>query len=134
MVEMELCKIKIDEKRDIQTIVLKEKFGKRLLSIGIGIPEVNAIKMKISGIIPPRPLTHDLLMNTIHHLGANVEKIIIDRLEFNTFYAKIMLRTDHEQVKEVDARPSDSIALALRVNAPIFAAEEVLRQVAISSD
>ena len=134
MVEMELYKIRIDERKDIQTIVLKEKNGKRLLSIGIGIPEVNAIKMRISGIKPPRPLTHDLLRNTIHHLGADVDKVIIDKLEFNTFYAKIILKTDHNQIKEIDARPSDSIALALRTEAPIFAAEEVLRMVAAFSD
>ena len=134
MIEMELYKIKIDERKDIQTIVLKEKNGKRLLSIGIGIPEVNAIKMKISGINPPRPLTHDLLRNIIHHLGADVDKVIIDKLEFNTFYAKIILKADHNKIKEIDARPSDSIALALRMEAPIFAAEEVLRMAAAFSD
>lgn len=134
MVEMELRRVKIDERKDIQTIVLKEKHGKRQLSIGIGIPEVNAIKLKLSDITPPRPLTHDLLNNVIQHLGATVEKVVIDKLEFNTFYAKVILRTDHDQVKEIDARPSDSIALALRAKAPIFAAEEVLRVVAAFSD
>ncbi len=134
MVEMELRRVRIDEKKDIQTIVLKEKHGKRQLPIGIGIPEVNAIRLKLSGITPPRPLTHDLLNNMIQHLGATVQKVIIDKLEFNTFYAKVILRTDHDQVKEIDARPSDSIALALRANAPIFAAEEVLRVVTAFSD
>lgn len=134
MVEMELYRVKIDEKKDIQTIVLKEKHGKRQFSIGIGIPEVNAIKLKLSGITPPRPLTHDLLSNTIQHLGAAVEKVVINKLEFNTFYAKIILKTDHDQVKEIDARPSDSIALALRTGSPIFADEEVLRVVAAFSD
>lgn len=134
MVEMELRRVRIDEKKDIQTIVLKEKHGKRQLSIGIGIPEVNAIRLKLSDITPPRPLTHDLLNNVIQHLGATVEKVVIDKLEFNTFYAKVILRIDNDQVKEIDARPSDSIALALRAKAPIFAAEEVLRVVATFSD
>lgn len=134
MVEMELFKIKIDEKRDIQTIILKEKEGNRLLSIGIGIPEVNAIKMKISGITPPRPLTHDLLRNTIQELGAELEKVVIDRLEFNTFYAKLILKLDHKEVKEIDARPSDSIALALRAGVPIFVSGEVLKMVASYGD
>ncbi|MEA3328606.1 MAG: bifunctional nuclease family protein [Candidatus Omnitrophota bacterium] len=130
MVEMELFKIKINEKSDIQTIVLKEKSGKRLFSIGVGIPEINAIKLKAVGAIPPRPLTHDLLNNVIRQLNARIEKIIIDKLELNIFYAKIILQTGNNGIKKIDARPSDSIALALRAKAPIFTAEEVLEAVA----
>jgi len=132
MVEMELCKIKVDEKSDIQTIILKEKKGDRLLAIGIGIAEVNAIKMKLVGVVSPRPLTHDLLNNVIKQLNAAVQKIIIDRLEFNTFFAKIILKVNDNQTKEIDARPSDSIAVALRSNSPIFVSEDVLKAVAAS--
>ena len=132
MVQMEVSKIRIDERRGEQVVVLKEREGHRLLPIIIGISEVTAIKMKISGIQPPRPLTHDLLRNTITQLNATLSKVVINKLEFNTFFAKLVLDTKDGGVEEVDARPSDSIALALRAEAPIFVAEDVLNQVASS--
>ena len=132
LVEMEVSKIRIDERRGEQVVVLKERGGNRFLPIIIGISEVTAIKMKISGIQPPRPLTHDLLKDTIAQLGATLQRIIITKLEFNTFFAKLILQTRDGEVREVDARPSDSIAVALRADAPIFVAEEVLNQVASS--
>ena len=132
LVQMEVSKIRIDERRGEQVVVLKERGGTRFLPIIIGISEVTAIKMKISGIQPPRPLTHDLLKETIAQLGATLQRIIITKLEFNTFFAKLILQTRDGEVHEVDARPSDSIAVALRADAPIFVAEEVLNQVASS--
>lgn len=134
MVEMELNKIRIDEKRGEQVIVLKEKKGNRLLPIIIGIQEATAIKMEISGFEPPRPLTHDLMRNIITNLGAKLEKVVVEKLEENIFYAKLVITLDHNQQTEIDARPSDSIALALRSNAPIYVAEKVLEQVALSGD
>lgn len=125
MVEMELNKIRIDENRGEQVIVLKEKNGERIMPIVIGIMEVTAIKMKISGVKPPRPMTHDLLYATIKQIGARLDKIVITRLEQNTFFAKLVLGIN-DRIEEVDARPSDSIALAIRAEAPIFVAEEVL--------
>lgn len=132
LIEMEVSKIRIDERRGEQVIVLKERGGNRFLPIIIGISEVTAIKMKISGIQPPRPLTHDLLRDTIIQLGATLQRIIITKLEFNTFFAKLILQTKEGELHEVDARPSDSIAIALRAEAPIFVAEEVLNQVSSS--
>ena len=132
LVQMEVSKIRIDERRGEQVVVLKERGGNRFLPIIIGISEVTAIKMKISGIQPPRPLTHDLLKDTIAQLGATLQRIVITKLEFNTFFAKLILQTKEGVVCEVDARPSDSIAVALRSDAPIFVAEEVLNQVASS--
>jgi len=132
LIEMEVSKIRIDERRGEQVIVLKERAGSRLLPIIIGISEVTAIKMKISGIQPPRPLTHDLLRSTINQLGARLSRIVINKLEFNTFFAKLIIQTKDGSTEEVDARPSDSIALALRADAPIFVADEVLNQVASS--
>ena len=132
MVEMEVSKIRIDERRGEQVIVLKERSGNRVLPIIIGISEVTAIKMKISGIQPPRPLTHDLLGATISQLGATLVRIVVNKLEFNTFFAKLIIRAKDGSVEEVDARPSDSIALALRADAPIFVADDVLNQVASS--
>jgi len=128
MVEMELNKIVIDEKRHDQLIVLKEKGGERLLPIVIGLPEASAIKLKISGFTPPRPLTHDLLYSAIENLEAKIDRIIIDKLEENTFHAKIVLKTESGKTKMVDARPSDSIALAVRAHVSIFVEDDVVKQ------
>ena len=130
LIQMEVSKIRIDERRGEQVIVLKERGGNRFLPIIIGISEVTAIKMKISGMQPPRPLTHDLLKNTIAQLGATLRRIVITKLEFNTFFATLVIETGQGELHEVDARPSDSIAVALRADAPIFVAEGVLNQVA----
>ncbi|MBU3958371.1 MAG: bifunctional nuclease family protein [Candidatus Omnitrophica bacterium] len=128
MIEMELNKIVIDEKRHDQLIVLKEKNGSRILPIVIGLNEASAIKLKISGFKPPRPLTHDLLHSTIDNLEASIDKIIIDKLEENTFHAKLVMKTKSGETKVIDARPSDSIALAVRVHAPIFVEDAVMNK------
>ena len=132
LVQMEVSKIRIDERRGEQVVVLKELNGPRMLPIIIGISEVTAIKMKITGIQPPRPLTHDLLRSLITQLGAKLSRIVINKLEFNTFFAKLVVETSTGKIEEVDARPSDSIAIALRAEAPIFVADDVLNQVASS--
>ncbi len=128
MAEVGLYKIIMHENKHDQTIILKEKKGPRQLPIIIGVAEAAAIKMKVSNIKPPRPLTHDLLNNLIEHLGAHLEKIVIYKLEGNTFYARLILMRDGEKPIELDARPSDSIALALRAKAPIFVDEEVFKK------
>ena len=127
MVEMELSRIVIDEKRHDQLIVLKEKNGSRMLPIVIGLQEASAIKLKIGGFNPPRPLTHDLLHAAIQNLEATVDKIIIDKLEENTFHAKIILKTSSGELKVIDARPSDSIALAVRAHTSIFVEDEIIK-------
>ena len=119
----------IDETRDEQVIVMKEKLGARSFPIVISIFEATAISLKVKGIETPRPMTHDLLKNTIENLGAAVEKISITNLTDNTFYARLFLKTKNNTV-EVDSRPSDAIALALRTKSPIFVAEEILTQLA----
>ena len=131
-IPMVLNKIKIDENKNEQIIVLKERDGARFLPVVIGIAEVNAIKMKLSGIEPPRPLTHDLLLGTIQQLGGRLKEIHIDRLENNTFYAKLVLSANGSGEIKIDARPSDSVALALRAGAPIFVDEEVLSEAGMS--
>lgn len=128
MIEMELSKIIIDEKRHDQVVVLKEKNGARILPIIIGFMEASSIKMKLSGVKPPRPLTHDLLHSAITNLEAKVDRILIDKLEDSTFHAKLVLRTDSGRTKTIDARPSDCIALSVRTKSPIFVEEEVLKQ------
>ncbi len=128
MVEMELNKIVIDEKRHDQLIVLKEKGGSRILPIVIGLTEASAIKLKISGFQPPRPLTHDLMHTVIENLEASVEKVIIDKLEESTFHAKIVLKMVSGKTKTIDARPSDSIAIAVRAHVPIFVEDSIVKQ------
>ena len=128
MIEMELNKIVIDEKRHDQLIALKEKGGSRMLPIVIGLNEASAIKLKISGFNPPRPLTHDLIFSIIQDFGATVQKVIIDKLEEETFFAKIIIKTAEGKLRSIDARPSDSIALAVRFHAPILVEDEIIKQ------
>jgi uncharacterized protein len=128
MIEMELSKIVIDEKRDGQLIVLKEKDGDRILPIVIGLHEASSIKLKLSGFTPPRPLTHDLLYATIMSLNAVIESVVIDKLEENTFHAKLMIKSASGQSTSVDARPSDSVALAVRAHVPIFVEDNIVQQ------
>jgi len=130
MIEVELSKIRIDERREEQVIVLKERSGDRSLPIIISIFEASAIKLEISGMKPPRPLTHDLLHRTIENMGGNVERVVVTELKENTFYAKIIIKKNNGEAVEIDARPSDSIALAVRAKVPIYVNEEVLKQAA----
>ena len=131
MVQVELYKIVIDEKRQDQIIVLKEKNGQRQFPIVIGLTEASSIRMKVSGVRVPRPLTHDLVVTIMQELGGRLECVIIDKVIKNTFHAKLHLRTATGDEKIADARPSDSIALAVRLNAPIFVAEEIIEKSAM---
>ena len=106
-------------------ILLKEVNGNRRLPIIIGAFEAQAIALEIEGIKPPRPLTHDLLKQVTDSLGATIVEVLIDELKENTFYAKIILEVS-ALTNEIDARPSDAIALAVRAQAPIFVAESVM--------
>lgn len=110
-------------------ILLKEINGNRRLPIIIGAFEAQAIALEIEGIKPPRPLTHDLLKNVIDNLGASILEVIIDELKENTFYAKIIIEVS-ALTNEIDARPSDAIALAVRAQAPIYVAEPVMESAA----
>jgi uncharacterized protein len=125
MIETELSRIVIDEAKREQVIVLKEKKGSRVLPIVIGMNEAAAIKMKLSGFNAPRPLTHDLMLAIIESLSARLEKIVIDDLVDGTFHAKLYVQQLQGAVIIVDARPSDSVALAVRTKAPIFVEEDV---------
>lgn len=125
-IEVELARIIIDETRPEQVVVLREKKGKRMLPIVIGAPEAAAIKMEIAGVHPLRPMTHDLLKDALSGLGARLDKVVIDSLKNDTFYAKLYLVNNSDDPIVIDARPSDSIALALRIKAPIFVAIEVM--------
>jgi uncharacterized protein len=107
-------------------LLLKEMYGVRRLPIIIGQFEAQSIALEMEGIKPPRPLTHDLLKNIIDNLGGTISEIIIDELKENTFYAKIKLEIS-SMTNEVDSRPSDAIALAVRTGSPLFVSEEVMK-------
>ena len=134
MVQVELTRIIIDEKRQDQVIVLKEKKGTRQFPIVIGFLEASSIKMKLSGIEPPRPMTHDLLVSTIKSFEAKMEKLIIDKMVNNTFHARLELKTKDNRVISVDSRPSDGIALVVRTGAEIFVEEDVFNKVAVNKE
>jgi bifunctional DNase/RNase len=125
VIEVQVTRLMIDENTNSPVVVLKEAKGERHLPIWIGSNEANAIAMGLSGQKFQRPLTHDLLSTVIRGLRGNVVKILISDLKDNTFYATILLQGEHELLT-VDARPSDSIAVALREGAPIFVDEKLL--------
>lgn len=110
-------------------ILLKEMEGSRRLPIIIGAFEAQAIALEMEGIKPPRPLTHDLLKQLVENLGTSVIEIVVTELKENTFYAKIVLEVSG-LTNEIDARPSDAIALAVRTYAPIFVNESVMESAA----
>lgn len=110
-------------------ILLKEIYGNRRLPIIIGAFEAQAIALEMEGIKPPRPLTHDLLKNIIDNLGGTVQEVLIDELKDNTFYAKIIIDVS-SLTNDIDSRPSDAIALAVRTQSPIYVNEEVMNSAA----
>ena len=111
-------------------VLLKTADGNKFLPIWIGHPEAAAILMKLQSQAPPRPMTHDLLSDVLEQLGAQIIRITVTELRENTFYAQITLQQDGSEI-EVDSRPSDAIALAIRAEAPIFAADRVIEESAI---
>ena len=128
MVRCDLVRIMITETADPQVIVLKERGGERSFPILIGISEAIAIDRKVKGYEPQRPLTHDLLASAITSLGGTVERVEVCALRDSTFYARLLIRHAGEVV-EVDSRPSDAIALAVRLDSEIYVAEDVLDEV-----
>jgi bifunctional DNase/RNase len=115
----------LDPVTNTPIVILKAAGGTRLLPIWIGLFEANAIALEMEKIATARPMTHDLMKNLIDLVDARVERMVVDKLEENTFFASIYLRSGGEQ-RRLDARPSDAIALALRTGAPIFVTHDVL--------
>jgi bifunctional DNase/RNase len=133
MIEMQLARIVIRETSDQQSVVLREKDGERQFPIVIGLFEAVAIDRCVRDRKTKRPMTHDLMASLVPALGAKLEKVIISDLRENTFYATLVLSSSGAvSPVEVDARPSDAIALAVHVNAPIFVQERVLESVLAS--
>ena len=124
-VEMTIKGLMVDPVTNMPIIILRDQEGQRVLPIWVGVFEANAIALQIENIATPRPMTHDLLRNVIADLKAQVRKIVVSDLKENTFYALIYMTVNGDTIA-VDARPSDAIALALRVCAPIFVEDAVI--------
>jgi bifunctional DNase/RNase len=125
LIEMTIKGLMVDPNTNTPIVLLKENEGERVLSIWVGIFEANAIAMQIENIATARPMTHDLLRNIITDLDGRVDRVVVNDLKDNTFYAIIHMTVRGERVA-VDARPSDAIALALRTRAPILVEESVV--------
>ena len=133
MIEMTIDSIRVSLMNYQRVVILKEKMSDRYLPIWIGPAEADAIAVKLQGVAVPRPLTHDLLSSVIDTLGATVNSIIVNDLKNDTFFAKVILEVDGKQL-EVDSRPSDALALAVRTEVAIFADESVLDKAGILLD
>ncbi len=127
-VPMELSRILIRETDDTHIVELREIDGERVFPIVIGLNEAAAIERRLMGQKPPRPQTHELLAQVIKELGASVERVIISDLRNHTFFARLILRRNGQEL-DIDSRPSDAIALGVATEVPIFVAEHVLEEV-----
>jgi bifunctional DNase/RNase len=130
MIEMDLAGVRVELPSNQPIVLLKERGGDRYLPIWIGAAEAAAIALALQGVVTPRPMTHDLLKNILEEMSVEVQRIVITELREGTFYAVISMRRDGESY-EVSSRPSDAIALAVRIHAPIYANEEVLSEASI---
>jgi bifunctional DNase/RNase len=125
LIRMTVRGIALDPITNMPIIILKDPEEKRALPIWVGIFEANAIALELEKIATPRPMTHDLIKNILDGLGAIVQQIVVNDLKDNTFFAVIEV-SYNGNVVNIDSRPSDAIALALRVNAPIYVTEKVV--------
>ncbi len=130
MQEMQIYGVSFDLVGKQPIVLLKTAEGNKFLPIWIGHPEAAAILMKLQSASTPRPMTHDLVTEMLEQLGAQVVRITVTELRENTFYAQITVQQDGSEV-DIDSRPSDAIALAIRAEAPIYAADEVIEESAI---
>jgi bifunctional DNase/RNase len=133
LVEMVIESVRVHMLSNRHVVILKDPEGDRYLPIWIGAWEASAIAMRLQGLAAERPLTHDLFAAALDRLGVRVERVVINELSDETYHARIHLERDGVQV-EVDARPSDALALAVRAEVPIYAADEVLAQAALAAD
>jgi hypothetical protein len=128
MVQLELSRIIIDDSKHEQLIVLKEINSQKMIPVAIGFVEAEVIRMYLNKVKLSRPLTHDLLVSLLVSLHIKLEKLVIDELADDTFYAKLYLQEKSGALSIIDCRPSDGIVLALRMKAPIYIEQQVLDQ------
>ncbi len=133
MIEMTIESVRVSLMNYQRVVILKEKTSDRYLPIWIGPAEAEAIAVQLQEVPVARPLTHDLLRSMIDHLGGVVRSIVVHDLNNDTFYAKIVVELAGKTI-EVDSRPSDALALAVRVSVPIYAEEAVLEKAGITLD
>jgi len=133
MFEVFIDSVRVSLVNQQRVVILKEKATDRYLPIWIGPAEADAIAVKLQDVTVPRPLTHDLLGSVISKLGGSIEKIVVSDLSNDTFYAKIVLSANGGQ-QEVDCRPSDALAIAVRAQVPIFVEERVMEKAGITMD
>ena len=134
MVEMEIVGVRVELPSNTPIALLRERDGaRRVLPIFIGGPEATAIAFALEEVVTPRPMTHDLMRNLLDDLGASVESVVVTELRDRTFYAEIELHAA-DGVHRISSRPSDAIALAIRVGTPIFASEEVLDEAGFEAE
>jgi uncharacterized protein len=131
-VEMKIRGLMMDPVTNMPIVVLKDVQGQAILPIWVGVYEANAIALEIEKVQTPRPMTHDLLKNVLLGLEVRVQKVVVNDLKDDTFYALIWVERDGEMMT-IDSRPSDALALALRVDCPIFVDEIVLKNSKVSS-
>jgi len=132
MIEVKVAHLGLDRATNTPVVILQEKEGERVLPIWIGPAEASAIAMELAGVKFSRPLTHDLVKQIVVGLGADLQRVVISRVKENTYYAELHLHRD-DHVIQIDARPSDSIAVALRLKAPIFTQEGLLELTSIDT-
>jgi len=131
-IEMKIRGLMMDPVTNMPIVILKDVNGNMILPIWVGIYEANAIALEIEKVSTPRPMTHDLLKNVLVGLNASVKKVVVNELRDDTFFALIWVEQDG-QVISIDSRPSDALALALRLDCPIYVEEEVLKSSKLSS-
>lgn len=125
-VEMKIRGLMMDPVTNMPIVILRDVAGNMVLPIWVGIYEANAIALEIEKVSTPRPMTHDLIKSLLLGLSTGVRKVVVNELKDDTFYALIWLERDGEMIS-VDSRPSDALALALRLDCPIFVEDEVLK-------
>ena len=133
MIEVAVDSIRVHMPTNQHVVILKEKGADRYLPIWIGPFEANAIALKITGVAPERPITHDLMATTMAELGVVLTRIVVSSLSDEVFYARLHMQLDGREI-DVDARPSDAIALAVRQECPIFVSEEVFDKAGVIPD
>jgi bifunctional DNase/RNase len=133
LIEVAVDSIRVHMPTNQHVVILKEKNADRYLPIWIGPFEANAIALKITGVSPDRPITHDLMAATMSELGIGLSRIVVSSLSDEVFYARLHLQQNGREI-DVDARPSDAIALAVRLECPIFVSEEVFEKAGVIPD
>lgn len=131
MREVEVKALLVDPYQNMPVVLLRDQKSDKVVPVWIGNPEATAIALALQQREFPRPLTHDLLRNVIESLGGELDMVVIDNIEESTYYATLYVRDQNGEVHKIDARPSDSIALALRADSPIYISEEVFAASAI---